>query len=343
MPQSGNLLHFEDEKDYQAIKELFASNKRMTQDFLSVCKSVCPSLSGHEFTHYMMLCGTYDKSALARLFSALRQTLFARKDYGPSGLHLNNIHHMASVFYDDDKNEWILVCGENCESVSQENIADKIIQLFAQGGNFVVLGINVFGLSSRLEMLHDYLRKLHDWDNGYLEAYSTRCLSESDHGGMKLIHLAAHFGRQDVVSFLFEAGASINEVIGENNAVLTLAIQAGNGKFVDFLLHHDADVNAQASRKLFTPLMMAVWVHDADIVERLLTESDIDVTKTIEISELVFARLATEENYSKEDVQAFIEKRAASGKLKLTAMDLAMFVNNAAVTQLLHDFRQKQL
>jgi ankyrin repeat protein len=89
--------------------------------------------------------------------------------------------------------------------------------------------------------------------------------------GWTALHLAAFFGRRDVVEFLLDSGADVR-LLSENamyNTPLHAAVAGRRAEVAALLLRHGADGNARQSGG-FTPLHGAAASGDAEMVRLLL-------------------------------------------------------------------------
>jgi ankyrin repeat protein len=111
--------------------------------------------------------------------------------------------------------------------------------------------------------LADRVRALIGWD--------PRAVAARSSDGFTALHLAAYFGRPDIVRLLIEAGSYVEAVAEHASKVRPLhsGVAGRHVLVVEALLAAGADVEARQERG-FTPLMGAAAGGSREILERLL-------------------------------------------------------------------------
>jgi len=109
-------------------------------------------------------------------------------------------------------------------------------------------------------------------------ALDRELVNKTDNLGRTPLQIACNFGRLDIVEFLLERGADIDEDTLFGGTPLQIACDSGKLDVVKFLLKNGADVN-KAENDPDTPLLIACNNGHLDIVKLLLSKEGVDVNK----------------------------------------------------------------
>jgi ankyrin repeat protein len=109
-----------------------------------------------------------------------------------------------------------------------------------------------------------------DAARGFLQG-SPGLIDELSPDGFSALHLAAFFGRTDLVRWLVEQGASVNSPAGNPSRVTPLhsAVAGRTSEVVEMLVEAGADLNARQHGG-YTPLMGAAVAGQKGLVDFLL-------------------------------------------------------------------------
>jgi ankyrin repeat protein len=111
--------------------------------------------------------------------------------------------------------------------------------------------------------------------------------------------------QHEIAKTLLDAGANPNDVTSPNNeSALEWAIQAGNPRVVEILLHYGADVNLVG---LVTPLIAAARKGDAEMIQLLLRRGADASIKVCGYSADYYAKTYSCENY--EELKKLLDQK----------------------------------
>lgn len=92
-------------------------------------------------------------------------------------------------------------------------------------------------------------------------------------GGWTPLHTAARGGHVDIIELLLDHGAQVDLSGSWGETPLLVAVDEDQLAAATVLVAHDAEVNVQGTKYRYatTPLHMAIWIADHDMVELLVT------------------------------------------------------------------------
>ncbi|CAD7703549.1 unnamed protein product [Ostreobium quekettii] len=121
---------------------------------------------------------------------------------------------------------------------------------------------------------------------GALRAWRKGASIDATHGvfGETPLHVAAHNGHADVVEFLLQTGAAVDDLKSSGTTPLFVAAQNGHIEVVRLLLASGAEVDRPRPSDGVTPLFISAQNGHADVVAALL-DADADPNKLDNIGE----------------------------------------------------------